>query len=458
MQFRSALSLAQRQTFAIDTDLAWQGFGLPKGRDGKRYSLFGPGQAILAAPFVALAKHFTWPQSWPIQSSHYVNDDSIKDYFRSQPPKPKKEHILRFFVSFLNSLIGALAVLLFWFVAKEATGSEEGALFAQFTFAFGTIFWPYTTTFFSEPLATAFILLSFHQLLSFRSQGSSRNGAFSGLFLGMASTVHLSALLFAPFFLFYLFYTGRGKDSWRGPLMGLLLFVMLLVLLGAFNHLRFGSFLETGRGVDVRDEYQYGRFVSPLIGLYGLTSSGGRGLFIFCPILLISLYYWSQWDTKEPLLSRTIGLALLFRLLFIASRSDWYGGFCLGPRYLVMVIPFLLLPLAFGVGRLRTSRGSSYRLLLFVFLLLAVCQQIYFCSGDVFYDLHLKKFQLMLTNTRVTDNEFASSWEFTTIFGLLDGRTGPWWAALWQLSPTETAFSFMLLLAPMAFILWKRLN
>ena len=38
--------------------------------------------------------------------------------------------------------------------------------------------------------------------------------------------------------------------------------------------------------------------------------------------------------------------AAIFRYAFIAARSDWHGGFSVGPRYLMMVIPFLLLPLA----------------------------------------------------------------------------------------------------------------
>ena len=430
---------------------------MPRGLDGKRYSVFGPGQSIMAAPLVFLANKLPWPNTWHIPTSHYVSAQSIKDYFQSRKAIPQKAHQIRFFTSFFNSLIGAVTVLLFWFVAKESTGSENGALFAQVSFAFGTVFWHYTGTFFSEPLATAFILAALYCLLLFRKEGKGGQGALSGLFLGLATTVHLSAILFVPFYLYYLFRLAKDKGKWRGLLSAVVIFCLLLLALGYFNYVRFGSLFETGRGVDFREEYQYGKFISPFTGIYGLTLSGGRGLLLFCPIVLFSFYAWRNWHKEQPLLSHVMLAAFLCRLIFIASRSDWYGGFCLGPRYLLQVIPLLLLPLAHGAGKLMETRDWHFKLL-FVFLLLCVCQQIYFCSGELFYWLHFQKFELLLTKTRVTDVEFASSWEFTTLFDLWQGRTGPWWATAWKVSPFHCAIILALLLTPFSYIFWKRLS
>ena len=430
---------------------------MPRGLDGKRYSIFGPGQAILAVPLVLFAKHIPWPDTWHIPTSHYVSAQSIKDYFQGRRAKPKKAHRIRFFTSFFNSFVGAITVLLFWFVAKEATGCEKGALFAQVSFAFGTVFWHYAGTFFSEPLATAFTLAALYFLLLFRRDGKWQQGALSGFFLGLATTVHLTAILFSPFYLFFLFRLAKDKGQWRGLLSASLIFCLLLLALGYFNYVRFGSLFETGRGVDVREEYQYGKFISPLTGLYGLTLSGGRGLLIFCPIVLFALYAWPAWHKEQPLLSSVIIGTFLFRLLFISSRSDWYGGFCLGPRYLLQLIPLLLLPLAHGASKLMETRSWPFKIL-FVFLLLCVCQQIYFCTGELFYWLHFQKFELLLTKTRVTDIEFASSWEFTALFDLWQGRTGPWWATAWKVPPLHCGLIFMLLLAPFSYIFWKRLN
>lgn len=53
--FRTSEALATRNTFAVPEKLAaWPQFGLPKGRDGQRYSVFGPGQALAAMPLVKL--------------------------------------------------------------------------------------------------------------------------------------------------------------------------------------------------------------------------------------------------------------------------------------------------------------------------------------------------------------------------------------------------------------------
>jgi hypothetical protein len=41
--FRTTQALATEGTFAVSQGLTWEGFGLSEGRDGRLYSLFGPG-------------------------------------------------------------------------------------------------------------------------------------------------------------------------------------------------------------------------------------------------------------------------------------------------------------------------------------------------------------------------------------------------------------------------------
>ncbi len=433
--FRTARSLFEEQSFAIKTDLSWQGFGLPKGVDGHRYSIFGPGQALVAAPLVGLSSLLShWSPKMIVPASHYVNGQSIPDYFRRKKPEPSSEHKLRFYLSFFNSIVGALSVFLFWFVARRVSENEAGALMAQAVFAFSTLFWPYSGTFFSEPLATLFVLAALLCLLELKEKKSPKMCALIGLFLGVATTVHLSALLFLPFLVVYIVLVAKKKERFYHFTLALVGFILIMSLLAYFNYVRFGNPLETGRGVDVRDDYQYGRWVAPWQGLLGLMVSGGRGLFFFCPVIILGLLCWRQWYEKEPLLVNTLLAAIAFRLLFIASRSDWYGGFCLGPRYLLLIIPLLVLPLAFTFGRLFEERDKKLKFIL-LFLILCAWQQAYFCQGDVFFHLHAKKFQLFAARTRVTDNEFAGSWEFSPLTQLHRSRPAPFWQQGRDFSP-----------------------
>ena len=73
-------------------------------------------------------------------------------------------------------------------------------------FAFGSLLWVYSGTFFSEPIAMAFHLLSFRYLLFARSSTCNQlrpviqTFALSGVALGAAALCHVSALLSVRFF------------------------------------------------------------------------------------------------------------------------------------------------------------------------------------------------------------------------------------------------------------------
>ena len=48
----------------------------------------------------------------------------------------------------------------------------------------------------------------------------------------------------------------------------------------------------------------------------------------------------------------------LTRWVFMACRSDWHGGWAIGPRYLIPAIPFMLVPLADWLERWPTLSRS----------------------------------------------------------------------------------------------------
>ena len=118
--------------------------------------------------------------------------------------------------------------------------------------------------------------------------------------------------------------------------------------------------------------------------------------------------------------------AVLFRLVFIASRSDWHGGFCLGPRYLVVVIPFLLLPIACWLKEV-VENGQRIKLMFFGSLSFAcIAQQIYFSLGEVFTYYHQLKWNAMKQSIDLFADSFIYlSWDLSTLLYLLRGYSSP---------------------------------
>jgi hypothetical protein len=439
--FRVAESLESSGSFEVREQLeGWKGFGVARGVDGRLYAIFGPAESVVSVPFIRVARWiggtagYRWDHT-ALPMSHYV-DEGLPRIMLGKPATEPDAHWLRLVASFLNSFVTALSVVVFWRIARLLTSSPAAAGFVSVLYAFGSLAWPYSGTFFSEPLATLFSLISL-LLLVYRDAHRDSGGwgtspivfLAAGLSLGVAVSAHITAILFAPFFAAYASASpGRtGRDvsySWKPATFFAAGLVAIGIVLAYYNYARFGNILETGRSVGDDGVWtnKYAHFVAPWQGLGGLLFSRGKSIFLFCPAVILGIVGWKRFHTRWRLLSWTIAAAALSRLVFVACRSDWHGGFSLGPRYLVMLVPFLLLPATVWVEHLLESRKRLIKGALAGLGLVCVWQQLYFCLGEVFTYLHAFK----LGNPRLRiDDAFFVEWRTSPLHGLLGGRRGP---------------------------------
>lgn len=78
-----------------------------------------------------------------------------------------------------------------------------------------------------------------------------------------------------------------------------------------------------------------------------------RGFFIYSLVLILSFVGLLFIRKKEKMLALSI-LLIFFLLLFInASRNFWWAGTTFGPRYLLLSIPFLSIPLGIAIEKLN---------------------------------------------------------------------------------------------------------
>jgi hypothetical protein len=129
--------------------------------------------------------------------------------------------------------------------------------------------------------------------------------------------------------------------------------------------------------------------------------------------VLLGLVAWPALRRRSPALAWSLAGAALLRLLFVASRSDWHGGFALGPRLLVTLVPFLLLPVAAWLA----ERPERWRIAGAV-LLAAAAEQLYFALAEPFVYLHL---------TNRPDGDWA--WEVSPLLHLWEAPVAPFWLA-----------------------------
>ncbi|HET7343749.1 MAG TPA: hypothetical protein VFL90_19955 [Methylomirabilota bacterium] len=413
------------QTFATSWRLhadggpeGWQGFGVARAADGHDYPVFGPLESIALAPFIRIAKAVdgtSWYRGLPLSPSAYVGD-GYTDLVRGVTPTSPSPHALRALTATFNVLLTALGVLLLWCLLRTLGCSREVRTLAALIYGLGTPAWAYAGTLFSEPLATTLLLAAFWRAVD----DNPRAAALSGMFLGLAVATHLSAILFAPFLLLV---RGRGVASVGAFVAGL---TPAIAALGLYNVARFGSLFETGRSVDpgAAATFGYGTWVWPWRGLYGLLVSPGKGILIYCPIVILSALAWPAFHRRCPRLAVVLASLIVVRLVFIAARSDWHGGFGLGPRYLYMLFPFLVIPIAVWMEsaarawRIAVAAGVGFA---------AAVEQLYFAVGEPFRLLHaVKDFYFRRGIDIFEDDRLYLDWNLSPARHLWRGWVGPW--------------------------------
>ncbi len=178
----------------------------------------------------------------------------------------------------------------------------------------------------------------------------------SGLLAGYSLIVKVHGALVIPFVVVYagfglLCVDGLRMPSWaeiqqtvipRLAMWGAGMLVMLL-LLGLYQWHLYGNPLMTGYGTGVFSHFNPKYF---WYRLSGLVWSPGRGIIWYAPpVLLMPVGLWLLWRRSWQVVLICIGVTLA-HLGFYALLLYWHGGGSWGPRYLVIALPFMILPLA----------------------------------------------------------------------------------------------------------------
>ncbi len=332
------MAIAEQGTVHIDTYQAHTGDKAIF--NGHYYSDKAPGPAFLGVPIY-----------WTLDQIENWNTDSENRVTRLLWWEFKMQ-LVRILVIVLPSAF--LGVLLFLFLSSIPL-SPFRSLWLTLGFSLGTMAFPYSTLFYGHQFAAVCMFTTF--VLLFRQKPDSPNKfpwvCFAGFLAGYGILSEYPTALLALVLIFYLVFKEKNLKTLFYFFCGMAVPIIILLY---YNYLCSGNIFKLGyfhvAGLQFRQEMSQGIAgvtYPKLSALWGITFSLYRGLFLINPFLLFALpgyfymYHNPRWR-KEFWVSLS---AVLFFLLFNSSYYMWWGGWANGPRHLIPILPFLILPIAF---------------------------------------------------------------------------------------------------------------
>jgi len=307
-----------------------------QGRDGRCYSRYGLGQPLAAVPLYLVGK-------------------AIHTMF----PSLDYGEVLRFTMARLNQIIMALVCGMMCALGGLLYRSGRMGMGLALLFGLSTLALPYSRFYFSEPLTTLGFLIALYGVIAHRCSGKRKWLVMGGTGFGLAVLTRTTSALILPLFLIYVWFAGaletggrEAERSYTARAVQVVLFLLPVIALGliqtGYQSWAFGDPLSGG--------YQGEGWQTPLLtGLYGLLFSPGKSLILFVPVAILAPWGWARWfiegRRREALLFVT---AFVVWLLFHAGWWTWHGGWSWGPRFMVPILPLLILPLG-SLWRLGTG-------------------------------------------------------------------------------------------------------
>jgi|GEM_PF-974156 len=356
-------------------------------------------------------------------------------------------------VMFFGALVMAASAGLIYLCLLELGCRRRGSLLGAFVFAFATAAWPYSRSFFREPLTILAYLLAFYGLFRCRDcrlqiadcksanqqigksanqqmagtagygASKSANGAvrtawwlaLSGFALGLALTTKQIGVAIVPSLLLLLIAYARydpvgpvqgiealaglfggakrpAKASiprlrawlaarwrpadaawravWAGHARAALAFALPLAIMLLLNRWYTATTLG-GVETFARDIVDYttdpqlssSAPVRMLRAAVGLTISPYKGVFWFSPALLLGLIGAIPFIRRRPWEGLALGAAAAIHLLGYSRYNYWSGGVTWGSRYMLQIVPFLILlaaPVWEWLANQRINESASH--------------------------------------------------------------------------------------------------
>lgn len=302
-------------------------------------------------------------------------DIAVKTVFRL-PSHPLNQAAFRYWaadywVTLLTSgLLTACtsALLVLW--AGELGCSRRQAALVGLAYGLATPAYVYATLAYGHQVSAFALFASFYLLSRKGRPGEARRALGAGFLAAFAAVVELQVGPVAAILGFYLLVQcltrNRRVDALAYFAVGALIPTLILVF---YNQLAFGSPWQMGYFHHATREFAQVHSPKNPLGLrapdwskvFPLLCGRHRGLLFYAPILLLSLPGWIVLLARRAWELAAVSFLVVAAVILVnLSYPEWTGGWSTGPRLLVPLLPFAMLPVAASLaGRSKTARLAT---------------------------------------------------------------------------------------------------
>jgi hypothetical protein len=295
--------------------------------DGHYYNQFPIGTALLSLPPVWFVSEFL-DEGLGLSLEDLLQQDRMAELER-----------------LIASLFAALASVFIFRLARRRMGGLWRPLMVTFVFAFASPVWSTASRALWQHGPSILLLSAVLYLLSDLEQERVFPMALAGPLLAMAYVVRpTNALSYAFLMLAVVWYSRRGFVAAVG--LSLVIFVPFMV----FNLQLYGEILPP---YFASTRLRIGPTF--LEALAGNLISPGRGIFLFTPVLVFSLFgmVTALKTGRNTVLHVALIGIIVVHWICVSMFGHWWGGYSNGPRFFSDMTPYLVYFLAIFLEQLR---------------------------------------------------------------------------------------------------------
>ena len=251
----------------------------------------------------------------------------------------------------------ALSISVFFLICRTFNYQIRTSLILSFLLALTTPLWAYSQTSLSTVPFIFVLLLGFYFFRIYQKNNSGINLIYCGLCLGFGFMIRLEMAMIIIILAIFFISTLRKRD---GKIKNVLCYFIPQILVYSLH--KFLEWVSRGpifnNGQMEMDSVTNLSFTThaaspePLMQLFnysGLLFSPGVGLLFFTPILFTVFFSFSDFFRKHKIETAFILAVVSYFIIQMGAFGHWHGLNSWGARYLIPLIPFLLLPLGASI-------------------------------------------------------------------------------------------------------------